>query len=131
MSELTEKEILWRDLELSAKLYQFYVEATLKVNLFAYGITGGILSFCLTKPRSDYTHWALILPLIMSVCLAVLFSYSSFLATNLRDDMLTTSEKLGLTPHDFSPLVFLLRLFFVLQLISSLGIAYLLWKLAA
>jgi hypothetical protein len=131
-SEPSEREILWRDYALNAQLYQFYLDASLKLNVFYYAITGGILSFCLAREQTGYIRWALMLPLIMSGCFAFLLGYSSFLAKTLSEDTALLAEKLGLsTYHEFSPLVFVLRAFSVLQLCCAIGIAYLFWKLSA
>ena len=120
-------EIRWRDYELNARLYQFYFDITIKANVFYYGITGGILSFCLTRERHDYTVAALLLPILMSIFLAVLFFYGSGLAKVLAHDTAHVAEKLELDgAHDFSLLPLILLGCALLQFLCAVGISTLL-----
>ena len=99
----------------------------MKINVFYYAITGGIASFCFAQQRVAYTKWALLLPAVMSVCLAVVFGWYAPFATTLRDDNYTLAAKLGITaPHEFGPLVFILWIFAALQTVSAIGIVVLL-----
>jgi hypothetical protein len=107
----SEREILWRDYALSADLYKFYIEIAVKINVFYYAITGGIASFCFAQQQVGYTKWALLLPALMSVCLAVVFGWSAPFAATLRDENYTLAAKLGIeAPHQFGPLVLAERL---------------------
>ena len=129
MDDPAEREILWRDYSQGVQLYQFYLEMTLKVNTAYYAITGAILSFCLSRPHGDFSRWALSLPLLLSVFFTVLFALSSLLVKNARAASISTSKKLGLLYHDFSPLLYVLRAFSVLHFICVIGIAWLLWRM--
>jgi hypothetical protein len=125
--EPSDREILWRDYALSADLYKFYIEVAVKINVFYYAITGGIVSFCFAQQQIRYMKWALLLPAIMSVCLAVLFGWSVSFARTLRDENYTVAVKLGIeSPHEFGPLVFILWIFAALQAVSVIGIVVLL-----
>ena len=97
------------------------------LNVFYYAMTGGIASFCFAQQQVAYTKWALLLPAVMSVCLAVVFGWSAPFATTLRDDNYTLAAKLGITArHEFGPLVFILWIFAALQTVSAIGIVVLL-----
>ena len=81
--EPSQREILWRDYALSADLYKFYVESS-EGNVFYYAITGAIVSSCcFAQQQIAYTKWALLLPALMSVSLAVLCRATSRLLCNL------------------------------------------------
>jgi len=132
MSEPSDKEILWRDYALNADLYKFYLDILLKLNIFCYGITGGIVSYCLSNHQMTVVRWALVLPLLMSVFFGVLCLYSSFLARELDSDTFELSKKLSLgTSHAFSPLVYFLRLSAALQASCVIGIGFLVWMWSA
>ena len=53
-----DKDILWKQFSLYVDLYKFYMDITMKVNLFYYGITGAILSFLVihVTTSSDLTN---------------------------------------------------------------------------
>jgi|SRR2546423_6156786 len=121
------REILWRDYALSADLYKFYIETAVKINVFYYAITGGIVTFCFAQHQVAYTKWALLLPALMSVGLAVVFGWSVPFATTLRDENYKLAAKLGIeSPHEFGPLVFILCIFAGLQAVSAIGVIVLL-----
>jgi hypothetical protein len=127
MDESAMREIRWRDYALNAQLYQFYIDQIIKVTILYYGITGGILSFCLTRERHDYTLAALLLPVLFSIFLAMLFAYGSKLCHALYLNTLQLGEKLGLdTPHNFSQLPLILLGCALLQFICGVGISGLL-----
>jgi hypothetical protein len=77
MNEPSTKEIDWRDYALSADIYKFYVDILLKFNIFYYGITGGIVSYCLSQHQIAILRWALVLPLLMSVFFGGLFLFTA------------------------------------------------------
>jgi hypothetical protein len=123
----SEREILWRDYGLSADLYKFYLENAVKVNVFYYAITGGIASFCFAQRQVTYAKCALLLPALMSLCLAIFFGWSAPFAGRLRDENYKLAAKLGIeAPHELGPLVFLLWIFTALQTVSAIGIVVLL-----
>ena len=63
----TEREILWREYALNADLYKFYMDICIKSNLLYFEITGGILTFVLTRAQFPLAKYALALPVIMSL----------------------------------------------------------------
>ena len=129
-TEPSEREIRWRDYALSADLYKFYLELAIKVNVFCYAITGAIISFCFAQQRVTYAKWALLLPVLMSVCLAIIFGWSIPFAATLRDENYNLAEKLGIdAPHEFGPLVFMLWMFTALQSVTAIALVVLLFIL--
>src|SRR5438128_12215919 len=121
--EPSEREILWRDYALSADLYKFYLGMAVKVNAFYYAITGGIVSFCLSRDHTGYLKWALCLPLLLSLGLTVLFACSAPLANTLRTHNYEAAEKLGIdAAHDFTPLLFTFWMFSGSQAVGAIGL---------
>jgi hypothetical protein len=130
MADPSDREVLWRDYALNADLYKFYMDLMSKANVYYYGITGAIVSFCVSRSSLEYTRWALLLPIIISVFLAFIFAWSSRSAMVMSADTAQLSNRLKLgNYHDFTPLVYLLVASAVLQIVCLVGLSFLLWKL--
>jgi len=93
---MTDNSIAWKDFELSVDLHKFYVDFVVKLNLFYYAITGGILSFHFSKDSPSVSVLSLILPIILSISLAGFYLYCAKLAMNLRANIKLRAEKLEL-----------------------------------
>ena len=77
-------EIIWNDFKMSVDLHRSYLDLTIKLNMFYYAITGAILSFHFTNGAVEVSKYALYLPLLLSIGLAIFFLWSARLANNLR-----------------------------------------------
>ena len=116
-----DKDILWKQYSLYVDLYKFYMELTVKINLFYYGITGAILSFYVTHPTTPFVKLALGLPILMSLVLAGIFFYGASLMPILRRDLFDLRDKLGLSvAPDLGILTIVLRAFAFLLLVVAL-----------
>lgn len=95
---LPSADLLWKQYELHAELYQHYLELVLKFNVFYYAVTGGILSFYFSNtadvgmPR----YGLLLFPALMSMGFGGLFLYAATLVKVVRKDMSDISRALGL-----------------------------------
>jgi hypothetical protein len=128
--EPSDREISWRDYATSADLYKFYLEILVKITAFNYGVTGALLSFVLTRREIGYGKWALLLPVLLSLCLAGIFAFSLPLAKNMRDNSYLLAEKLGIeAAHDYTPLLYSLRTLIFLKTLSAVGLIILLLHL--
>ncbi len=115
-----DKDTLWKQYSLYVDLYKFYMELTVKINLFYYGITGAILSFYFTHPTTPFVTLALGLPILMSVVLAAIFFYGASLMPILRHDLFDLRDKLGLSAApDLGILTIVLRAFASLLLVVA------------
>ncbi|MDT7540818.1 MAG: hypothetical protein QOE33_722 [Acidobacteriota bacterium] len=65
-SEFIDKELLWKQYQMSIDLYKHYLELVIKFNVFYYAITGAFLSYYFSHLGSDLVKWSLIFPIIMS-----------------------------------------------------------------
>jgi hypothetical protein len=77
-------DLLWKQYCLHVDLYKFYLEIAIKVNVFYYAITGGILSFYFSNPKEQFAKYALVLPAIMSAAFGMLFLVGSALILLIR-----------------------------------------------
>jgi hypothetical protein len=125
--EPSDREIQWRDYELSAKLYQFYVEQALRVNVLYFGFAGAIVSYVLAHSGLHYVRLGLLLPMLISLFLMAFLGISARPASFLDQDMRRLAANLNLTPNDFSPLVFVLIGFALLQFACAAALGFLMY----
>jgi len=93
---MTDNSIAWKDFELSVDLHKFYVDFVVKLNLFYYAVTGGILSFHFSKDSPSVSFLSLVLPIVLSISLAGFYLYSAKLAMTLRANIKLRAETLKL-----------------------------------
>lgn len=89
-------DIKWNDFKQAVELHRNYLELAMKLNMFYYAITGAILSFYFTHTEMPMAKFALGLPIVLSVALAVVFLWSAFMAQRLRMHIRNTARELGL-----------------------------------
>lgn len=124
---MDDREQSWRELEKDFDLYKFYIELLLKVALFVFGITGAMVSFYFLHTSEPLMVYSLVLPLIMNCGFCILCFFSAPLAKRRNKDHFTLCEKLDYTlPHDMNTLPFLIELFAVMYLLSTIGLTVLL-----
>ncbi len=118
-----DKDILWKQFSLYVDLYKFYMDLSVKLNLFYYGITGAILSFYFAHSSAPLVKYALCLPILMSLVFSGMFFYGACLMPILRRDVFSIRDKLGLaTAPDLGILTIVLLAFalFLLAVAVSL-----------
>lgn len=124
-----DKDILWKQFSLYVDLYKFYMDLTIKVNLFYYGITGAILSFYFAHPSTPLIKYSLYLPILMSLMFSAVFFYGAHLMPILRRDLFGIRDKLNLaTAPDLGILTIVLRSFAFLLVIVAICLGILVWK---
>src|SRR3954453_19161433 len=106
----TERELQWREYQMSVDLYKFYIDAVVKTILGYYAITGSILSVYVVQNPKPLARWALVLPAALSISLALLFKWGAKLWLIFRDDACELADSLRLkTPFELSILSILLN----------------------
>ena len=121
-----EKEILWKQFVVYVDLYKFYMDLTIKINLFYYGITGAIVSFYFAHPQTLLIRYALCLPVLMGFAFSGIFFYGAHLMPILRFDLFDIRDKLGLaTAPDLGVLTLVLRIFAILLFFVAVGLVIL------
>ncbi len=66
-SEFIDKDLLWKQYQMSIDLYKQYLDLVIKFNVFYYAITGAFLSYYFSHLSSDLVRWSLVFPMIMSM----------------------------------------------------------------
>jgi hypothetical protein len=94
----SEREILWRQYSTNVDLYKFHTESSIKINGFAFLVTGGILGFVLSENHTGQSlaKFSLLLPIMMSIALTVGMISATFFANEKKKDVAALREKLGL-----------------------------------
>ena len=124
-------ELLWRQYQQNVDLYKFYMDLTVKFNVFFYAVTGAILSFALAQQKGhELVRFSLLLPLVMSLCFAGFFVYGGLLMRVLRRETFAIRDALKLqAAPDVGVLSVLLYLFAFVFLLIAIGCGVLLCKL--
>ena len=125
------QELLWRQYQQNVDLYKFYMDLTVKFNVFFYAVTGAIVSFVLAQHNgNDLIRFSLLLPLVMSLCFAGFFVYGGVLMRVLKRETFAIRDALRLqAAPDVGVLSVLLYLFSFVFLLIAIGCGVLLCKL--
>jgi hypothetical protein len=116
-------DLLWKQYALHVDLYKFYMDLTLKANVFFYGITGGILAYFFNNAAQPMMRYALLLPIAMSFTLAGVFLYGAATLGVVRDELFALRDQIGFdTAPEFKVLQLALVLFGVLLLLVAIVI---------
>ena len=90
-------ELLWKQYQQNVDLYKFYMDLTIKFNVFFYAVTGAIISFALTEHNgNELIRYSLLLPLVMSLCFSGFFVYGGVLMRVLRQETFSIRDTLKL-----------------------------------
>lgn len=91
------KDPRWLEYDHHIKLYQYYLDIALKANMFFYGITGGILAFIYNDEGKGVKFiLALLLPILMSLSLAVVFLYGAYVGREVTYTIRVLKRQLGI-----------------------------------
>lgn len=125
VSQAPADDLLWRQYALHVDLYKFYLDLTIKVNVFYYATTGAILSYYFQHTGDGAARYALILPVVFSVALGGIFWCGSNLVSVVRREMFTIRDQLHLTAApEFQVLTVFLRVMGTIVLVVG---AVLVW----
>lgn len=125
---MTQQEIYWRQYQLNIETYRGYLELVLKINGLYYAITGAIVSYYFGHAAEKLMQLSLILPLIMSIALAVFFILGVFAAGVTRRETFDLRDKLGLdATAEMAVLIVLLCISAGLMIFVACGLGWLLW----
>jgi hypothetical protein len=124
-----DRELLWRQYNQAVELYKFYLDLVIKLNVFYYAVTGAILSFVVGHLNEPNYKYAVLLPLLMSVGLAIVSFYAAGLVPMLRREIQACSGALALKTYpEVRPLIALLIIFGVMFLAVVAGCAFIICK---
>lgn len=89
-------DILWKQYEIHVKLYQFYLELTLKVNAAFYAISGAVATYTLTHRSAGATRIALLVPAVLGIGLALVAAYGAVIQAPTRNELIFIRDQLQL-----------------------------------
>lgn len=92
----SQRELQWREYQMSVDMYKFYVAIVVKAILSYYAITGAILTFYFAQTTRPLARWALVLPSALGIGLAVLFRWGADLWQIVRNDAFDIARDLRL-----------------------------------
>jgi len=97
--EKEEFDKLWCQYEHNTNLYKFYFDLFMKIHLFYYGITGGIIAFYFTHKSIELIKYSLLLPILVSLVLMILFWIGADMIKVIGGEILLLTEKLDLNTY--------------------------------
>ena len=123
--ETLERELLWRQYALHVDLYKFYLDLTVKVNVFYYAITGAILTYYFQHAvDKSIARFALLLPIVFSIAIGGIFFYGAHLLSVTREELFAIRDRLDLeTAPEIGVLAVFLRSFGTIMVLTGLGLA--------
>jgi len=122
---MDDRELLWNDFKLNAELHRSYLELSIKLNMFYYAFTGAILSFYFSHLGDETIALSLLVPLVMSIGLAIFFFWASRAANVMHLHIKKTGEALGLNAFpDGRVLKFVCILFGSVMSVITLALIY-------
>jgi len=109
---MADKDILWKQYAQNVDLYKFYLDLTVKINVFYYAVTGAILTYYFQHSSDRLSRFALLLPIVFSLAISSIFVYGSLLLRVVRAELFRIRDQLELdTAPDVIVLVVFLRVF--------------------
>ncbi|GJL85248.1 MAG: hypothetical protein DHS20C02_10230 [Micavibrio sp.] len=126
-----DKKMLWERYKHDVELHRSYLDLVIKINALYYAITGAIVSFYFLHIGDDpLVKWSLLLPILMSIFLAYFFWRSADASRPSQAEIERVSEELGFqVPSAVAAVLeLLLKIFFCLFVLVSIGLIILLFK---
>jgi len=122
VNTVDDRELLWRQYNQAVELYKYYLDIVIKLNVFFYAVTGAILSFVVANLKDPNYRLAVLLPLAMSIGLAVVSFYGAALVPALRREIFACRDSLDLkTAPEVHILTVLLVMFAIIFLAVAAG----------
>ncbi|MCL4677271.1 MAG: hypothetical protein KJ017_01610 [Alphaproteobacteria bacterium] len=122
---------LWERYKHDVDLHRSYLDLVIKINTFYYAITGAIVSFYfLHYENKPLVQYALILPFIMTIALAVFYWRCATAANISQKNLDDMAQELGFSVGSVVAKVLssLLMIFFWLFVLTALGLTFLLFE---
>ncbi len=86
----------WEVYKIQVDLYKFWFDATVRINVFYYAVTGAVVSFYFSRPQDSVIKWSLAFPALMSVGICLIFAYGARLNEINRRDLVKLMKQLEL-----------------------------------
>ena len=122
------RELVWRQYEQNVSLFKFYLEIVIKLNLFYYLVTGGIVTFYFANSDASQSRFILVLPVLMSLALCGLFLRGAYLMKFIRLEIFQLRDALGFSvAPDAGVLSLVLCIFAGLYFVVAIGLSVFFW----
>jgi hypothetical protein len=127
---LADAELRWRQYYLHVDLYKFYLDLTIKLNIFHYAVTGAILSFYFSRSGQPLVlRFSLLLPVAMSVAFGAIFIYGATRMKIVRREVFKLAGELGFdAPPEMQVLTVGLWAFALLFLVVAAALLFLVFR---
>jgi hypothetical protein len=123
---LSPDELSWRQFALYTDLYKTYVTAVIQLTAFVFAVSGGMVSYLLANPDAVPLRWSLVLPILFNAGIAVLYFWGLWPLSRQHEESKRLAHQLGATGvPSYLVVVFMLRLFGGLHVLSIIGMLYL------
>ena len=123
---MEEHDLTWKSYEMDMDLYKFYLDMALKMAVFVFAITGGIVSYYVANAASQpWTRVSLALPLLMNVTFGLIYWRGIWRSQSLVEGNRNRANKLGIPTLDLESLPWLLKVLTLLFLLVSLSLSFL------
>ena len=125
------RELLWRQYEQNVGLFKFYLELVIKMNLYYYVVTGGIMTLYFANNAASQSRFILVFPGLMSLALCGLFLRGAFLMKPIRQEIFQLRDALGFSvAPDAGILSLVLCVFAFLYFVVAIGLAAFFWTVS-
>lgn len=116
-------QILLHQYDTLVGIYKHHLDLVLKVNIFIYAITGAILSFYFSKPKTGIIAYSLIFPIAINLCYGAFFFFASTKIDIFTADVKAIANALKIISYpDITFLKHSLKISALLYLIISIGL---------
>jgi hypothetical protein len=117
---------LWERYTLAIDLYKYYFSMSLKINAFYFAVSGAIVTYYFSNTGIPSIQFALFIPIILSIAIAILFGFGIATIGALEHDVKIVVSRMNLeTRVTITALYYLWWGSIVLLLIGALTMGFL------
>jgi hypothetical protein len=123
-----DKDLLWKEYDLHIDLYKEYMKITATFNAFFYGVTGAVLSYCLSAENDNEVRWALFFPPLMCVFFAYVFFNSWWSFRKVEDEIACIAYAFGFERPEVNTLTKILMSSWIMYIATLCGLVFVIYK---
>jgi hypothetical protein len=117
MALTEDTETLMKHYTILVDVLKFYLELVLKFITFSFAVTGAIVSYYLSQPNTGYMRYALILPFVVNLALAIFAFYASSFVGYLDKELDRIRDAVGFL--DVIDATFLTKMLYLAGVLST------------
>jgi len=94
-------DLLWKQYGVFVDLFKFYLDTTMKANIWFYSITGAILTYYFKNTGDPLLKYSLVLPIVLGLGFGIMCLFGSTQANDTRKKLIYIRDQLKLPgmPH--------------------------------